>query len=190
MSVLLLVGCGAPQEKEDAQSKQEEQVVNASDENMVVFPEGAMSIGEGKVKVITPDGTSENGNIPTVFIKKDTLIQQVELELSNFQSDKETFVFVDQMYTDKHQVTSTTQTTVQLKEKRWKQVVIQLLQFSMKTMTRKERLLVLIKQHLRQNLRLNKNKKYITQKVVCFLFGLECARVNNLFHFLIRLNRK
>ncbi|PGT67673.1 hypothetical protein [Bacillus thuringiensis] len=117
LSVLLLVGCGAPQEKEDAQSKQEEQVVNASDENMVVFPEGAMSIGEGKVKVITPDGTSENGNIPTVFIKKDTLIQQVELELSNFQSDKETFIFVDQMYTDKHQVTSTAQTTVQLKEK-------------------------------------------------------------------------
>lgn len=72
------------------------------------------------------------------------------------------------MYTDKHQVTSTTQTTVQLKEKRWKQVVIQLLQFSMKTMTRKERLLVLIKQHLRQNQRLNMNKKYITQKVVCF----------------------
>lgn len=70
LSVLLLVGCGAPQEKEDAQSKQEEQVVNASDENMVVFPEGAMSIGEGKVKVITPDGTSENGNIPTVFIKR------------------------------------------------------------------------------------------------------------------------
>ncbi|MEC1966190.1 hypothetical protein P9G36_04080 [Bacillus cereus] len=117
LSVLLLVGCGAPQEKEDAQSKQEEQVVNASDENMVVFPEGAISIGEGKVKVITPDGTSENGNIPTVFIKKDTLIQQVELELSNFQSDKEIFIFVDQMYTDRHQVTSTTQTTVQLKEK-------------------------------------------------------------------------
>jgi hypothetical protein len=74
-------------------------------------------IGDGKVKVTTPDGTSENGNIPTVFIKKDTLIQQVELELSNFQNDKETFVFVDQIFADKHQVTSTTQTTVQLKEK-------------------------------------------------------------------------
>ncbi len=76
-----------------------------------------MPIGEGKVKVITPDGTSDNGNIPTVFIKKDTLIQHVELELSNFQDDKETFVFVDQVFADKHQVTSTTQTTVQLKEK-------------------------------------------------------------------------
>lgn len=68
------------------------------------------------------------------------------------------------MYTDKHQVTSTTQTTVQLKEKRWKQVVIQLLQFSMKTMTRKERLLVLIKQHLRQNQRLNMNKSTLLKK--------------------------
>ena len=73
------------------------------------------------------------------------------------------------MYTDKHQVTSTTQTTVQLKEKRWKQVVIQLLQFSMKTMTRKERLLVLIKQHLRQNLRLNKNKSTLLKSSVLFV---------------------
>ncbi|PFJ12854.1 hypothetical protein COD67_23170 [Bacillus cereus] len=117
LSVLILVGCGAPKEKENAQSNQKEKVVNASDENMVEFPEGAVPVGEGKVKVITPDGTSENGNIPTVFIKKDTLIQQVELELSNFQNDKDTFVFVDQVYADKHQVTSTTQTTVQLKEK-------------------------------------------------------------------------
>ncbi|KFN01996.1 hypothetical protein D0U04_12420 [Bacillus clarus] len=117
LSVLLLVGCGAQNGKEEAQSNQEEQVVNASDENVILFPEGAQPIGEGKIKVITPDGTSENGNIPTVFIKKDTLIQQVELELSNFQNDKETFVFVDQIFADKHQVTSTTQTTAQLKEK-------------------------------------------------------------------------
>ena len=164
LSVLLLVGCGAPKEKEGTQSKPEEQVVNASNENIVVFPEGVMPIGEGKVKVITPDGTSDNGNIPTVFIKKDTLIQHVELELSNFQNDKETFVFVDQVFADKHQVTSTTQTTVQLKERRLKQVVIRLLQFSMKTMTRKERLLVLIKRHLRQNLRLNKDKSTLLKK--------------------------
>lgn len=70
LSVLLLAGCGAPQEKEGAQSKQEERVVNASNENIVVFPEGAVPVGEGKVKVITPDGTSENGNIPAVFIKR------------------------------------------------------------------------------------------------------------------------
>ena len=58
------------QRKRGTQSKPEEQVVNASNENIVVFPEGVMPIGEGKVKVITPDGTSENGNIPAVFIKR------------------------------------------------------------------------------------------------------------------------
>lgn len=50
---MLLVGCGAPKEKEGTQSKPEEQVVSASNENIVVFPEGAVPVGEGKVKVIT-----------------------------------------------------------------------------------------------------------------------------------------
>ncbi|MCI0767649.1 hypothetical protein [Bacillus sp. TL12] len=117
LSALLLVGCGVSNEKEEAQSIKEEQVVNASDESVTSFPEGTMPIGEGKVKVITPDGTSEDGNIPTVFVKKDALIQQVELELTNFQKDKETFVFVDNIFEDKHHVTSITQTTVELKQK-------------------------------------------------------------------------
>ncbi|MBC6972919.1 hypothetical protein H9I32_11160 [Bacillus sp. Xin] len=117
LSALLLVGCGVSNEKEEAQPIKEEQIVNASDESVTSFPEGAMPIGEGKVKVITPDGTSEDGNIPTVFVKKDALIQQVELELTNFQNDKETFVFVDNIFEDKHHVTSITQTTVELKQK-------------------------------------------------------------------------
>ncbi|MBJ8029931.1 hypothetical protein [Bacillus cereus group sp. N21] len=117
LSALLLVGCGVPNGKEETQPVKEEQVVNASDESVTPFPEGTMPIGEGKVKVITPDGTSEDGKIPTVFVKKDTLIQQVELELADFQNDKETFVFVDNIFEDKHHVTSMTQTTVELKQK-------------------------------------------------------------------------
>ncbi|WP_459503591.1 hypothetical protein [Bacillus sp. C1] len=116
LSALLLFGCSAPNGKEETQSAKEEQVVNASDESVMPFPEGTTPMGEGKVKVITPDGTSEDGNIPTVFIKKDTLIQQVELELANFQNDKETFVFVDHIFEDKHRVTSMMQTTVKLKQ--------------------------------------------------------------------------
>ena len=115
LSALLLVGCGVS--KEEVKPKQEGQVVNASDESMIPFPEGVMPIGEGKIKIVTPDGTSENGNIPTVFIKRDTLIQQVEIELTDFQNDKETFVFVDDMFEEKYQVTSKTQTTVELKQK-------------------------------------------------------------------------
>ncbi|PFE03176.1 hypothetical protein COE15_24515 [Bacillus cereus] len=115
-SALLLVGCGVSNGKEETQPVKEEQVVNASEESVTPFPEGTMPIGEGRVKVITPDGTSEGGNIPTVFVKKDALIQQVELELTHFQNDKETFVFVDKIFEDKHHVTNMTQTTVELKQ--------------------------------------------------------------------------
>ncbi|MBO1580062.1 MULTISPECIES: hypothetical protein [Bacillus] len=117
LSALLLVGCGVPNEKKETQPVKEEQVVNASDESVTPFPDGAMPIGEGKVKVITPNGTSEDGKIPTVFVKKDALIQQLELELADFQNDKETFVFVDNIFEDKHHVTRMTQTTVELKQK-------------------------------------------------------------------------
>ncbi|MDZ5609411.1 hypothetical protein U2I54_20675 [Bacillus pseudomycoides] len=117
LSAVLLVGCGVPNEKKETQPVKEEQVVNASDESVTPFPDGAMPIGEGKVKVITPNGTSEDGKIPTVFVKKDALIQQLELELADFQNDKETFVFVDNIFEDKHHVTRMTQTTVELKQK-------------------------------------------------------------------------
>lgn len=114
LSVLLLAGCATPQE---IQPEKEEMVVNASEEGKYPFPKDTTLMGEGKVIVITPSGTSENGNTPTVFVKKDTLIQQVEIELKNFQSDQETFVYVDHVFEDTHQVHSITKTTIELKQK-------------------------------------------------------------------------
>ncbi|MEI4802083.1 hypothetical protein ACIGHG_08980 [Bacillus sp. NPDC077411] len=116
LSVMLLVGCGVTEENNVKEEKQQERVVNAQQEIKYSFPEGVTSVGEGKVKVVTPDGTSENGNIPVVFIKKDTLIQQVEVELENFQEDKEIFIYVDKQFEDKHQVKKLAQTTMSLKE--------------------------------------------------------------------------
>ncbi|MDM5188480.1 hypothetical protein QUF99_14485 [Bacillus sp. DX4.1] len=116
LSVMLLVGCGTLKEKQEVEPKKEEQVVNAGQKSKYLFPEGANPIGEGKVKVVTPDGTSENGNVPTVFVRKDTLIQKVEIELANFQGDKETFVYVDHIFEDTYQVSRSTQTTVELKQ--------------------------------------------------------------------------
>ncbi|PGZ97436.1 hypothetical protein COE51_14150 [Bacillus pseudomycoides] len=116
LSVMLLVGCGATKEKKVTEETQQEQTVNAQQESKYSFPEGVTSVGEGKVKVVTPDGTSENGNVPVVFIKKDTIIQQVEIELSNFQRDNETFVYIDKRFEEAHQVRKLTQTTIELKE--------------------------------------------------------------------------
>ncbi|WP_242221682.1 hypothetical protein [Bacillus cereus group sp. BfR-BA-01380] len=116
LSVMLLVGCGVTKEKNVKKETQQEQTVNAQQESKYSFPEGVTSVGEGKVKVITPDGTSENGNVPVVFIKKDTIIQQVEIELANFQGDKQTFVYVDKRFEETHQANELTQTTIALKK--------------------------------------------------------------------------
>ena len=113
---MLLVGCGVTKEKNVKKETQQEQTVNAQQESKYSFPEGVTSVGEGKVKVVTPDGTSENGNVPIVFIKKDTVIQQVEIELANFQGDKETFVYVDKRFEETHQASEVTQTTISLKK--------------------------------------------------------------------------
>ncbi len=113
---MLLVGCGVTKEKNVKKETQQEQTVNAQQESKYSFPEGVTSVGEGKVKVITPDGTSENGNVPVVFIKKDTIIQQVEIELANFQGDKQTFVYVDKRFEETHQANELTQTTIALKK--------------------------------------------------------------------------
>ncbi|MGG2065834.1 MULTISPECIES: hypothetical protein [unclassified Bacillus (in: firmicutes)] len=117
LSVMLLVGCGVTKEKKVKEETRQEQTVHAQQESKSSFPEGITSVGEGKVKVTTPDGTSENGNVPAVFIKKDTIIQQVEIELANFQQDKEVFVYVDKQFEETHQVIELTQTIIALKEK-------------------------------------------------------------------------
>ncbi|MDC2866426.1 hypothetical protein [Bacillus sp. BP-3] len=116
LSVMLLVGCGVTEEKNVKEEKQQERAVNAQQEIKYSFPEGVTSVGEGKFKIVTPDGTSENGNVPVVFIKKDTLIQQVEIEVANFQEDKEIFVYIDKQFEDKHEVNKLAQTTIALKE--------------------------------------------------------------------------
>ncbi|MGF9965914.1 hypothetical protein [Bacillus rhizoplanae] len=117
LSIMLLAGCGVTKEKKVKEERQQEQTVNAQQESKYSFPEGITSVGEGKVKVITPDGTSENGNVPVVFIKKDTIIQQVEIELANFQEDKEMFIYIDKQFEKKYQASEVKQTTIALKEK-------------------------------------------------------------------------
>lgn len=115
LTVIILAGCGKIQDTEHVNEKNTEQFVDAEGATKYSFPKKSDATHEGSITVITPAGTSENGNIPTVFIKKDTIIQQVEIELSNFQEDKEIFLYVDEIFEDRHQVSNFTDTTIELK---------------------------------------------------------------------------
>lgn len=115
LTVIMLAGCGEIQDTEHMNEKNTEQFVDVEGATKYSFPKQSNATYEGSVTVITPAGTSEDGNIPTVFIKKDTIIQQVEIELSDFQEDKEIFLYVDESFEDRHRVSHFTDTTMELK---------------------------------------------------------------------------
>lgn len=73
-------------------------------------------IGNGRIYVSTPSGTSENGNIPIEYVDTNTVICQIGLSLMNFEGDKQVFIYVDKTYNKKVQAGFRTDTTITLSE--------------------------------------------------------------------------
>ena len=60
-------------------------------------------MGAGSIFISTPNGTSENGNIPVLFYDDDMLLMQIELAANDFDGSKLSYVYVDGMEKDKFQ---------------------------------------------------------------------------------------
>lgn len=60
-------------------------------------------MGAGSIYISTPNGTSENGNIPVLFYDDDLLLTQIELAANDFDGSKLSYVYVDGMEKDKFQ---------------------------------------------------------------------------------------
>lgn len=60
-------------------------------------------MGAGSIVVSTPSGTSEDGNVPTLFSEKDDQLIQIGLDVSDFDGSKLSYVYVDGMEKDKDQ---------------------------------------------------------------------------------------
>lgn len=59
------------------------------------FPSNAKATGKGKIVLSTPGGTSENGNIPIEYLQKDSFMDQIGIDLSHFNNQKTTFIYVN-----------------------------------------------------------------------------------------------
>ena len=78
------------------------------------FPEGDYEeMGEGTVYIATAGGTSEDGNIPVIYEKKDTSIKQIGFDAWDFNGKALSFIYIDGMLHDKMQLANT-QTTLTL----------------------------------------------------------------------------
>jgi hypothetical protein len=96
-----LLGCGeeAKQERSPEQDSQE----TATKTSEYPFPANTDTIGSGNVVVKTPSGTSEDGNIPVLFVQENTAYVDIGVDLENFSGDKEVFLYINKIFVYKTQ---------------------------------------------------------------------------------------
>jgi len=119
LSIGLLSGCGSTDSKsevKDQTTQSEKSKTSTKKTSKHPFPKDAKPVGEGKITVDTPAGNSENGNVPVLFSDKNTILDQIGLDYANFQGDKQTFVYVDEIFDRTTQVGELTQSTFTLAE--------------------------------------------------------------------------
>jgi len=115
----LLAGCGSTDSKSEAKDNTIQGTKSETSSKKTSkhpFPKDATPVGEGKITVNTPAGNSENGNVPVLFADKNTIMDQIGLDYANFQGDKQTFVYVDEIFDRTTQVGELTQSTFTLAE--------------------------------------------------------------------------
>lgn len=99
-----------PQAKTESNATEEKQVTKEKD-----LPDGDyQDMGNGTMYISTAGGTSENGNVPVVFVS-DEILLQIGLNTSAFDGSKLSFIYVDGMLATKEQL-SDSQITLDLSE--------------------------------------------------------------------------
>jgi len=101
-----LEGCGcskAKKIKDEAKTKVEKVKDGAKKEVKEFFPEGQKETGNGKVFVSTPAGTSENGNVPVLYVK-DEGEAQVGLTTEKLDGSKLSYIYINKTFLSKEQL--------------------------------------------------------------------------------------
>lgn len=62
--------------------------------------------GAGTFYITTPDGTSENGNIPVITLEKDATLIQIGIETIDLNANNLSYVFIDGFFVKKEQFTN------------------------------------------------------------------------------------
>lgn len=100
MMVLSIFACGKKEEPKKETEQATEVVVTKRD-----LPEGNYEEkGEGTVYLSCEGGTTEDGNVPVIYSKKDTILMQVGLNAWDFNGGALSYVYIDGMLATKEQL--------------------------------------------------------------------------------------
>ena len=111
---LTLSACGessdstAKSERKTTEKKTESDVNDSQPKEASVkkdLPDGDyQDTGSGSIILNTAGGTTENGNIPVIFVSSDKLLTQIEIDSSGFDETKLSYIYIDGILTTKEQL--------------------------------------------------------------------------------------
>ncbi|MFL0198496.1 hypothetical protein ACJDU8_23480 [Clostridium sp. WILCCON 0269] len=98
--IINLVGCGTSTVKNKV-----ENAPNQAKNDLMKLPNDLQAdMGTGSFYISTSSGTSKNGATPIIYTKKDTQVEQLELNTSGFNGKNLSYIFVDSALNTKHQL--------------------------------------------------------------------------------------
>lgn len=98
------------------QSSESDNGSNSKEEVKKDLPDGDyQDCGNGSIVLSTSGGTSENGNVPVVYVSPDDTLLQIGLDSYEFDGSKLSFIYIDGMLVSKEQL-SESQTTLDLSD--------------------------------------------------------------------------
>ncbi|MFP7486441.1 hypothetical protein SFC65_19945 [Priestia filamentosa] len=123
-SVLAVAACG----NEDSSAKKSddtEQTATATQEekqeapkSKYPFPSSTEAKGDATMVLTTDGGTSENGKAPVVFANDSDLLIQIGLDVTKFDGSKQSFIYIDKIFSEADQYGEETSTTVSLEQEK------------------------------------------------------------------------
>lgn len=79
------------------------------------FPSSEL-MGDATITISTPGGDSSDGNVPVLFVSSDTLLEQIGINYENFDGNVETYVYINEIFSEKVQAGELMQSTLELTE--------------------------------------------------------------------------
>lgn len=117
-TTLILASCGVNNKNQsnnvndNSTTKQEKK---ASIAEKIKVPSDIKDTGKGNISISTPSGNSENGQVPFVYVDKDTVLDQIGLNARDFDGSKISYILIDGIINSKEQL-GDSQSTLTLKE--------------------------------------------------------------------------
>jgi len=116
-SVLGVAACGnqnSDNKTEDTKQASTQESVAKKPESKYPFPSDITNNGGAKIVLTSDSGSSENGNVPVVFASSDDILIQLGLDAMDFDGSKQSFIYIDKIFSETNQFGEETSTSVDL----------------------------------------------------------------------------